>query len=72
VRRPQDELVGALVVQIDEARVRAERVRDLARDELEDLLEVEGGVDGRDRLRQEPEVTCCRIHGTHCHRITEA
>jgi hypothetical protein len=41
VRRAKDELVRALVVEVDEAGVRPERVRDLARNELEDLLEVE-------------------------------
>ena len=38
VRRAQHELVRALVVEVDEARVGAERVGDLARDELEHLL----------------------------------
>ena len=69
VRRPQDELVRALVVQVDEARVRPERVRDLARDELEHLLQVERRVDRRDGLGQEPEMACRRVHGAHCPRI---
>ena len=62
VRRAQDELVRALVVEVDEAGVRLERVRDLARDEREHLLEVERRVDGRDRLGQQPEVACGRVH----------
>ena len=63
VRRPQDELAGALVVEVDEAGVGAERVRDLARDEAEHLLEVERRVHGGDRLRQEAEVPRGGIHG---------
>ena len=62
VRRAQDELVGALVVEVDEARIGAERVGDLARDELEHLLEVERRVDRRDRLGQEPQVTGGGVH----------
>ena len=62
VGRAQDELVGALVVEVHEARVRAERAGHLARDELEHLLQVEGGVDRRDRLRQEPQVTGRLVH----------
>ena len=38
VRRAQDELVRTLVVEVDEARIRAERIRDLAGDELEHFL----------------------------------
>ena len=68
-RRTQDELVGSLVVEVDEARIGAERVGDLARDELEHLLEVERRVDRRDRLGQEPEVTSRCIHKAHCPRI---
>jgi hypothetical protein len=62
VRGPQHELVGALVVQIDEAGVGLERLGDLAGDEVEDLLEVEGRVDGRDRLGQQPQMTGRGVH----------
>ena len=41
VRRAQDELVGALVVEVDEAGVGLERLGDLVRDQLEHLVEVE-------------------------------
>ena len=56
VRRAQHELVRALVVEVDEAGVRPERVGDLARDELEHLLEVERRVDRGDRLGEESKV----------------
>ncbi len=57
VRRAQDELVRALVVQVDEAGVGPERVGDLARNQLEHLLEVERRVDSRNRLGQEAKVS---------------
>ena len=66
VRRAQDELVRPLVVEVDKARVRLERVRDLVRDEREHLLEVERRVDGRDRLRQQAEVACGFLHAANC------
>ena len=69
VGRAQDELVGTLVVEIDEARIGAERVGDLARDELEHLLEVERRVDRRDRLGQESQVPSRCIHEAHCPTI---
>ena len=62
VRRAQHELVGALVVEVDEARVGPERLRDLARDEREHLLEVERRVDRGDRLGQQPQVARGRVH----------
>jgi hypothetical protein len=62
VRRPQHELVGALVVEVDEARVRLQRRRDLARDERENLLEVERRVDRRDRFGQQAEVSFTGVH----------
>jgi hypothetical protein len=62
VRRPKHELVRALVVEVDEARIGLERLGDLAGDEREHLLEVERRVDGRDRLGQQPEVTGSRVH----------
>ena len=68
VGRPEDELVGPLVVQVDEAGVRRERVGHLLRDELEHLLEVERGVDGRDRLRQQPQVAGRFLHPADCRR----
>jgi len=60
--RPQHELVRLLVVQVDEAGVGGQRVRHLARDEREDLLEVERRVDRRDRLRQQAQVTRRLVH----------
>ena len=56
VGRAQDQLVGPLVVEVDEAGVGAERLGDLARDQLEHLLQVERRVDRRDGLREEPEM----------------
>jgi hypothetical protein len=63
VRGPQHELVRTLVVQVDEAGVGVERVRDLARHEREHLLEIERRVDGLDRLGQQAEVALARVHG---------
>ena len=62
MRRPEDELVGPLVVEIDEAGVGAEGVRDLLGDEVEHLLEVERRVDGGGRLGEEAEVPLGRVH----------
>ena len=62
VRRAQDELVRALVVEVDEARVGLERVRGLARDELEHLLQVERRVDRGDRLGQQAQVPLGLLH----------
>ena len=62
VRRAQDELVGPLVVEVDEARIGAERRGDLVRDRLEHLLQVERGVDDLRRSRQEREVACSLLH----------
>ena len=67
VRGPQDELVGTLVVEVDEARIRRERVGHLARNELEHLLQVERRVDGGDRLGEKAEVAGRRVHVSHCH-----
>ena len=58
----EHELVRLFVVEVDEARVGLERRRDLVRDEVEHLLEVERRVDGRDRVRQEPQVTGGFLH----------
>ena len=75
VRRAQDELAGPLVVEVDEARVGIECVSDIARNELEHLLEVERRVDRRDRVGQEPQVPRGRVHASHsapletCRRI---
>ena len=54
VRRPQHELVRSLVIEVNEARVGTERVCDLARNQLQHLLEIERGVDSGDRVGQEP------------------
>ena len=57
MRRAEHELAGRLVVEVDEARVGAERIGHLARDERQHLFEVERRVDGGDRLRQQPQMT---------------
>ena len=48
MRGPQNELVGPLVVEIDEASVGLERLGNLARNETEDFLEIKylcmGGI----------------------------
>ena len=62
--RAEHELAGLLVVEVDEARVGLERVRDLARHQAEDLLQVERRVDRRARLGQEAQVTSGYVHGT--------
>ncbi len=64
VRRTQHQLVSLLVVEVDEARVGVERVRDLARDEREHLFEVERRVDGGNGLRQEAKVTRRLVHAS--------
>ena len=51
-----------LVVEVDEAGVRLERVGDLARDQAEHLLEVERRVDRGARLGQQPQVARGHIH----------
>src|SRR5207249_4077069 len=56
------ELAGALVVEVDEAGVGVECVSDLRRDLAEHLLEVEGRVDGLDRLGQEAEMAFAGVH----------
>ncbi len=50
----QNQFVRRLIVEIDEARVGLEGLGDLVRDQLEDLVEVEGRVDRGDRLGQKP------------------
>ena len=62
VCRPQHKLVRPLVVEVDETGVRVERLGDLAGDELEHLLEIEGRVDRGDRLCQQPEVPRGGVH----------
>ena len=62
VRRAQHELAGALVVEVDEARVGVERVGDLRGDEREHLLEVERRVDRLDRVGEEPDVAVACVH----------
>jgi hypothetical protein len=62
VRRPEDELVGRLVVQVDEAGVGLEGLRDLVRDQVEDLLQVQSRVHRGDRLRQETQVAGRSVH----------
>jgi hypothetical protein len=49
----ENELVGALVIEVDEAGLGGECLGHLARNESEDLLEVEGRVDRGDRLGQQ-------------------
>ena len=55
MRRAQHELVGPLVVEVDEARIGLERVRDLVAT-AEHLLQVERRVDHLDRVRQQLEM----------------
>ncbi len=62
VRRAQHELGGLLVVEVDEARIGVQGVRDLRRDLRQHLLEVERRVDGLDRVRQQLEMPVARIH----------
>ena len=62
VRRAEHELVGALVVEVDEAGVRLERRRDLVRDRLHHLLQVERGVDDLGRPGQEREMAGGVVH----------
>jgi hypothetical protein len=62
VRRAQHQLVRPLVVEVDEARVGTEHVGDLARNQREHLLEVERGVDRRDRLGEQAQVPLSYIH----------
>ena len=69
VRRAEDELVGALVVEVDETGVGGERVGDLRGDEREHLLEVERRVDRGDRLRQQPQMASGGVHGRQCRRV---
>jgi hypothetical protein len=64
VGRSQDELVCPLVVEIDEARIGMERVRELRGDERQHLLEVERRVDRLDRLGQKPQVPFRSVHPT--------
>ena len=63
-RGPEHQLVGPVVVEVDEAGVRLERVGDLARDQVEELAEVERRVDGRDRLGEQPQVSLRAVHRT--------
>ncbi len=69
VRRAQDELLGPLVEEVDEAGVGPKRVGDLRRNLREHLLEVEGRVDRLDRLREQLEMALAPVHsqlkGTH-------
>ena len=63
VRGAQHELVGPLVVEVDEAGIGLERRRDLVRDGLEHLLQVERGVDDLRRAGEEREVAGGVVHG---------
>ena len=64
VRCAEDELVAALVIEVDEARVGVEHVGNLARDEREHFLEIERRVDRCDRLRQEAQMALSYVHST--------
>ena len=61
-RGPEHELVRGLVVEIDEAGVGVEGLGHLGRYEVEELAEVERGVDRRDGLQHEPEMARGAIH----------
>src|SRR6185312_16893667 len=65
VSRPQDELVGTGVVEVDEARIRPERVGDLLGHEMEHLFEVERRVDRGGRLGEKPQMPLGRVHATN-------
>ena len=62
MRRAQHELPGALVVEVDEARIRVEGVRHLGRDLGEHLLEIEGRIDGLDRLGEQAQMPFAGVH----------
>ena len=62
VGRAKDQLVSALVVEVDEARVRDERFGDVRRHERQHPLQVERRVDRLDRLGQQPQVPFTRVH----------
>jgi len=66
VRGAQDELALVLVVEVDEAGVRPERIGDLGRHEAEHLLQVERRVDRLDRLGQEAQVALGDLHELDC------
>jgi hypothetical protein len=61
-RGAQHELVGGIVVEVDEARVGLEGLRHFPCDQLEDLVQPQGRVHGRDGLREEPKVPRGAIH----------
>ena len=58
----EDELVAAVVVQVDEAGIRMQRLRDARGDEMEDLFEIERRIDRRRRLGQQAEMPLGRFH----------
>ena len=60
----RDELVRRLVVEVDETGVCLERLGHPRGDEIEELSKVEGRIDGRDRLGDEPQVPLGLVHGT--------
>ena len=62
VRGTEDELVALFVVEVDETRVGAEDVRNLACDEPEHLLEIERRVDRRNRLGEEAQMALSDVH----------
>jgi hypothetical protein len=71
VRRPQHELPRPLLVQVDEARVGAECLCHVRRDQLEHLLEVKGGVDRGDRVRQEAQMARWDVHAPDCRSVAQ-
>jgi hypothetical protein len=62
VRGPQHELAAPLVIEVDEAGVGVQCVGHLARDQGENLLEVERRVDRRNRLGQQAEMPFGGVH----------
>ena len=62
MRRAQHELVRPLVVEVDVRRVGLERRRDLVRDRLHHLLQVERGVDDLGRPGKQSEVPGGVVH----------
>ena len=62
VRSAENELIRALVIEVDEAGLGPQGVGDLARDELEDLFEVERRVHRGDRLGEKAQMASPYVH----------
>ena len=62
VRGAEDQLVGALVIEVDEAGLGAESVRHLACHQSQHLFEVQRRVHRGDRFGEKAQVTCSYVH----------